>query len=483
MWEAIRSNQRKSWLLIGLMGVLLLALGAVIGASVEPQGGAPFGMAIAAGLWLVLWLVAAAGGDHLLLSSTGARRIEKHHAPQLWNLVEEMTIAAGLRQMPRVYVIDDDAPNAFAVGRRPERAAVAVTSGLLRRLNRDELQGVIAHEIGHVRNLDVRFMTTAAVMLGAIVLIAEVFLRALWYGGGRRMGRGERGGGQAQALLLLVAVALAILAPLLAQLLYFACSRRREYLADASAARFTRYPAGLANALKKIANHAGEQRNVSRVVAPMYIVNPLQSGVGLHLFSTHPPTEKRIRILLSMGDRAGLADYEAAYRQVHGQRARCLGARTLNADTSVPARAAGAATESPQDAVARARAVGDLTAALANYAFLSCPCGVRIKLPPDFKRPNVACPRCGRTHAVPTAVAVAATAAGVAAVTAAGGTTRDADVAPPPATPLRYVRTGRGWESFKCACGHPVQLSPGFSAPGVRCDKCGRQIEVVTRAP
>jgi len=418
MWEAIASNRRRSWLLIGLMGSLLVALGALIGTALapalaaysdpyhrtepDPYIGGLYGAGIALLLWFFLWGLARAGGDSLLLSSVGAQPIEKRHAPQLWNIVEEMTIAAGLRQMPKVYVIEDDMPNAFAVGHRADRATVAVTSGLLRRLNRDELQGVIAHEMGHIRNLDVRFLTLAGVMMGAIVLIADVFLRSLWYGGGgRRRSSSSRGGGQAQAILMLVAVVLAILAPLLAQLLYFACSRKREYLADASGASFTRYPEGLASALEKISRQVGGAQKVNRVVAPMYIVNPLQAGAAFSLFSTHPSTEKRVQILRSMAG-AGLADYEAAYRKVHGGSARCLGARTLAAAESAAARAPSAAAESKQDVVVRARAVGDLVAGLANFLLIPCDCGVRIKVPPKFTRPSVSCPRCGREHAVPT---------------------------------------------------------------------------------
>lgn len=232
MWEAIRSNQRRSWLLIGLMGVILLALGAVIGIALVPPIGDHYldphnrgpgidplitglwGAGVAFVIWLIMWVVAVVGGDAVLLSATGARRIQKEHAPQLWNTVEEMTIASGLGKMPKVYVIDDPAPNAFAVGYKSERAAVAVTSGLLRRLNRDELQGVVAHEIGHIRNLDVRFMTMAGIMVGSIALISDLFLYSLWFGAGRRRSSSSRGGGHVQMIMMLVAIAAAILAPI-----------------------------------------------------------------------------------------------------------------------------------------------------------------------------------------------------------------------------------------------------------------------------
>jgi heat shock protein HtpX len=308
--------------------------------SPERIAGGMLGVGVASVLWMVMMLAAYYGGDSLLLSSAKARRIQKEDLPQLWNVVEEMTIASGLGQMPKVYIIDDPEPNAFAVGRSPETASIAVTMGLLRRLNRDELQGVVAHEIGHIRNLDVRFMTLASVTLGTIVLLSEVFLRSMWYGGGRgRRRSSSSGGGQAQAILLVAALLVAILAPIAAQLLYFACSRKREYLADASAARFTRYPLGLASALEKIASTVSTgSKKVSRALAPMYIVNPLQSRSAVGLFSTHPPTEDRIRILRSMAGGAGLAQYEEAYRKVHGEGREAR--RSLERDTRRCPRAA-----------------------------------------------------------------------------------------------------------------------------------------------
>lgn len=475
MWEAIRSNRRRSYLLIGLMALILLALGASIGMAVAPPDGWLFGALGALALWLILWTVAASEGDAILLGSVSAREISKEDAPQLWNVVEEMTIAAGLGRMPRVYVIDDEVPNAFAVGRDPQKAAVAVTSGLLRRLDRDELQGVIGHELGHIRNLDVKFMTLAGVMVGAVVLLSEVFLRGLFYGAGRRRSRGGRGGGQAAALMLLIAIVVAILGPLVAQLLYFACSRRREYLADASSAQFTRYPEGLASALEKISRHAGAKtKSANRVVAPLYIVNPLQARGAFSLTSTHPPTEKRIAILRSMGGQAGLAAYEAAYRKVTGAKRGCIGAQTLSQAGDLPARPAspGAGRE---EAIVRSREALDLVDRLADFLFIACACGVRLKVPPEFRDPKLRCPRCGRVHELPTAELAALAAA---ATTAKKPPAR----AKPAAQPMRYRRTGTGWESFRCRCGQTIQLSPSFAAAAVRCPKCRQRIEIVFAA-
>ena len=303
MWEAIAANKRRSAALIIFMAALLAGMGLAIGYLV---GGTPetaqVGALIGLGVWGVMLLVNLAGGESVLLSSANAREVTHEQAPQLCNIVEEMRLSAALPAMPRVFIIDTPVPNAFAVGLKPERACVAVTTGLLERLSRDELQGVIAHELGHISNRDTLFMTLAGVTLGAIVLLADAGMRMMfWGGGGRRRSSSSGKGGGGAAILMIVALALAILAPLIARLLYFACSRQREYLADASAAQFTRYPAGLANALRKIAAQQDPKKiPVNRVVAPMYAINPLAAAGSFSVFGTHPPTEERIRRLMEM---------------------------------------------------------------------------------------------------------------------------------------------------------------------------------------
>jgi len=276
-------------------------------------------------VWAVWSLVSYFAGDSILLRTSGAREVSPDVHPQLFNVVEEMKIASGLPAMPRVYIIKARAPNAFAMGRKPEKAAVAVTAGLLSQLNRDELQGVIAHEVSHIKNRDIMFMTFAGIMLGSIVLISHIFLRSLWFSGGssRRYSSSKSGGGggQAQVIIMLVVIAVAILAPIMAQLLYFAISRKREYLADASAARFTRYPEGLASALEKISNNKLDLSKANKVTAPMYIANPLKKkGKQLsNLSSTHPPLKERIRILRTMSGGANYLQYQAAFADVKGK--------------------------------------------------------------------------------------------------------------------------------------------------------------------
>ena len=302
MWEAIAANKRKSAWLIVLMAFLLAGMGGAIGliAGETPET-AVVGLLGGLVVWGVLLLVNAFGGESVLLASANAREVSHADAPQLFNVVEEMRIAAALPAMPKVYIVDTPVPNAFAVGLNPERACVAVTRGLLERLGRDELQAVVAHELGHIANRDTLFMTIAGVTLGAIVLLADFGMRMLFWSGGRRRSSGNKNGGPAVAVAMVAAIALAILAPLVARLLYFACSRQREFLADASAAQFTRNPAALADALRKIASQQDPRKiPANRVVAPMYAVNPLAARGSSSIFGTHPPTEERIRRLLEM---------------------------------------------------------------------------------------------------------------------------------------------------------------------------------------
>jgi heat shock protein HtpX len=302
MYKQITSNKRKSLaLLVGFL-VLYGALGYLLSlwfgvAALVIAGGIAIGM-------LLLNLYAA---DDLVMAVAGARQIErKEEAPQLWRMVENLTITAGL-PMPRVYIVNDESPNAFAAGRSPKQAIVAVTTGLLERLDEEELEGVLAHEVSHIRNYDVRLMTWAAVLAGSIALLAQIFLRAMWFGGGGR-DRGSGGGGAGNIIVLVVVIVSLILAPIAAILIQFAISRRREYVADASAAELTRYPQGLASALEQISAAAKPSARLgNQAIAHLMIMAPLGArGHTSKLFSTHPPPEDRIARLAQM---AGGADH------------------------------------------------------------------------------------------------------------------------------------------------------------------------------
>ncbi len=395
MWEQIRFNRRRSVFVITGMGVLLIAMGMALGMLlIGSEGGMIGGGIIAFGLWLVMWLVTVSNGDNVLLQIAGAREIQHKDHPQLFNIVEEMTIAAALPKQPKVFIVDDPSPNAFATGRKPENAGVSVTTGLLRMLDRDELQGVVAHEIGHIKNRDVALMTTAGIMVGCIVLLAEIGIRALWWGGGARRSRSSNDQGGGQAVLMIVAVLLLILAPILSQLIYFALSRKREYLADASGAMFTRYPEGLASALEKLGGSQLPQADDSRVTAPMYIVHPLKEGEKRSItsaFTTHPPLADRVRVLRTMAGGSGLDAYETAFRQV--KKKGVIGARTLGDAQSFGIRKA--VEKDASTTTQRRRQASDAFLTASGYQKVDCgECGATLKIPPQMVSRIKTCPRC-----------------------------------------------------------------------------------------
>jgi len=401
MWEAIRANQRRAAVLVVVMAALLFAIGYALGELFEPGAG-PVGLGVAFVIWVAMTLVAYAAGDQVFLSLAGARKIAKADHPVLYNVVEEMAIAASLPRVPDVYIIDDQAPNAFATGRSPTTASVAVTAGLLETMSRDELQGVIAHELGHVTNRDVLYMLFVGIMMGTIVMLADVGIRVMFYGGGgRRRTSRSSGGGQGQAIVMIVALLLVVLAPVLAQLIYLALSRRREYLADACSALTTRNPGGLASALEKLQRSTAKLAAANRATAPMYIVNPLAvSEHGLaDLTSTHPPISQRIKILRAMAGEVGLAGYDEAFRTVTGRPVGVVPFSALRSGAAVAA----VAPASPGVLATRGervRAATDALWRLNGYVFVPCACGTGLKFPSAYAGRQIACPHCGTVHTV-----------------------------------------------------------------------------------
>jgi len=403
MWEQIRSNRIRSVFLVAGMGILLLALGYFLGYLFT--GDPVPGIIIAVIVWAIMNLVAYFQGDSILLSVSGARKINRDDHPRLYNIVEEMKIASGLPKMPDIYIIDDPSPNAFATGRSPDKASIAVTSGLLEKMNRDELQGVIGHEVSHIKNRDVMLMSLAGVILGTVVILAWYASRMLFFSGmaGSRRSSRSGGGGGGQIIILAVGIILMILAPIAAQLLYYAVSRKREYLADASSALYTRYPEGLASALEKIAANTQPVKTANRATAPMYIVNPLR-GEGMaasDLTSTHPPISKRVKILRSMAG-ASYADYEKAYQKISG--GSVMPASALAGTTGfVAVREASAAKEPAAEAtdrIQRTRETSNLMWRMGNYRTVHCQCGANLRVPASFRESTVRCPRCGRLNQV-----------------------------------------------------------------------------------
>lgn len=292
MYEHISSNLWRSRVLV----VLFVAILAGMGYLFAEVTGYPEILPLA----VVFAVLSAIGSyyysDKIVIAMSRARPATREEYAHLVNSVEGLALAAGI-PVPKIYVIDDTAPNAFATGRDPEHGVIAVTTGLLQKLNRVELEGVIAHEMSHIKDYDIRLMTLVAVLAGTVVLLSDWMMRTFWWGGGRR--RRQSGGG---LIVLLIALVAAILAPIVATLIQLAISRKREFLADAQGAMLTRYPEGLASALEKIAADTEPLEVANKATAHMYIVNPLKDigGTLSSLFSTHPPIEERVRRLREM---------------------------------------------------------------------------------------------------------------------------------------------------------------------------------------
>ena len=315
-YSQISANRRNSFLLAAVVVILFGLLGFTIGyALVGSTSGALGVMALALGIGAVSGVGSYFSGDKLVLAVSGAREIGEDQAPQLMNVIRELTIAADV-PMPKVYVIDDTAPNAFATGRDPKHASVAITTGLLEKLDREELQGVIGHELSHVRNFDIRFSLIVGVMVGTIAILADFFLRfTFWSGvGGRRSSNRDSGGNGAQAIVAIIAIVLAILAPIISRFIQLAVSRQREYLADASSVELTRNPYGLERALAKIASDQEVLEVANRGTQHMYFTNPIKKfeARSSGLMDTHPPILDRINRLRELTGDPPLGSAESA---------------------------------------------------------------------------------------------------------------------------------------------------------------------------
>ncbi len=297
MYKQITANKRKSILLIVLFVIFVIFLGWLFGQFTGDNYGA---LSTALIISLIMATTSYYGGDKVALWTAGAKGpIKKEDDPYVYRLVENLCITAGL-PMPKIYLIPDPAPNAFATGRDPKHASIALTTGLVEKLENEELEGVIAHELSHIKNYDIRLMMIVIVLVGIVALMSDWLLRFRFFGG-RRDDRG--GGGQIGTILLLAGIVLAILSPLIAKLIQLAVSRKREFLADADGALLTRYPEGLARALEKIAAYKEPLRRANDATAHLYISNPFgeRTKKFFHkLFSTHPPIEERIKALREM---------------------------------------------------------------------------------------------------------------------------------------------------------------------------------------
>lgn len=293
IYSAISANIWKSYFILFLFIIFAGTVGYVFGRATSYGPSWGIGIFIVA---IIYSFVSYFYSDKMVLATSGAKQIRKADHPELYRIVENLALGDGL-PIPKIYIMHDPSPNAFATGRDPKHAAVAVTTGILERLNRAELEGVIAHELSHVKNYDTRLLAMTAVLVGFISLLADMFMHSLWFR------NNDRNNGS-QAIFFFIAIALAIIAPIVASLIQLSISRKREFLADASGSLLTRYPEGLASALEKISADSRPLKAATGATAHLFIVNPLKgkgfSGWLTHLFSTHPPIEERIKILRSM---------------------------------------------------------------------------------------------------------------------------------------------------------------------------------------
>lgn len=297
IYDAAAANRWRTLALIAVFTTVVSLLAYFVGEYFAPGGGVA-ALPLAVGFSGLSAAGSYFAGDKVVLAQSQARELRDGEEQQLRNIVDTLAIGLGV-QPPKLYVIEDSAPNAFATGRDPKHASIAVTRGLLDKLDRTELEGVIAHEMSHVANRDIRVMLLVTVLVGTVALITDIMWRSMRFGGRRREGRGGGGGG----IIALIALVLVILTPVIAALIQFAVSRQREYLADASGALLTRYPPGLASALRKIAGDKEPLEVANKATAPLYIANPLHDAPTFldGLFNTHPPIAERIRRLEAMG--------------------------------------------------------------------------------------------------------------------------------------------------------------------------------------
>jgi len=285
-------NIRKTWFLIFVFLVFIIGLGWFF----SYQFQSPIILVIAVVFSSSMSFISYWYSDKIVLKMSKAKEVKHEENPELYHIVENLCITAGL-PMPRIYIIEEMSPNAFATGRNPEHAVVAVTRGLLEKLDRSELEGVLAHELSHIGNRDILLQTVVVVLVGMVALLSDFFVRWSIFGGGKR---GNREGGQLAGIMVIVGFVLAILSPLIATLIHMAISRKREYLADADGALLTRYPEGLANALEKISGDQTPLKAANKATAHLYISNPFKKKKISKIFSTHPPIEKRVNILRGM---------------------------------------------------------------------------------------------------------------------------------------------------------------------------------------
>lgn len=511
--ELIRANKRKSLYLLILSMVIMLIVGYVLGDLLFSQFNSPriinyeqkrmyfaFGFSAFIGFieFIQIYFIFN-GKPKTLFKQLGLKPAAQTKFRKLNNVIAEMSIAAGLSKPPQAYVIPSKAINAMAFGTKPEHSAICVTAGLLSVCNRDELQGVVAHELSHILNQDILLLEVCRSTLGMVIVLREVMLRSMYWGSlGRANYRSSSSKSRSSNLhlvFIIIGVIFAIIAPLLVQLIYFALSRQREYLADAYSAKLTRYPAGLASALTKIAYSSHSIDKIDKVTSAAFIDQPFGNVVITSKGTrTHPPIWNRIKILQQMSGGAGYIDYKKAYQKVTQSAPGFMPSSMANSRISFPIRAAmpladePGAINSPQELrhLEKNLRSDDVIRISEGYGFVNCECGMNIKIPPEYKKFQVKCPRCGRIHILEDKMQATLSNllddnnSSEALISPVTESVKKEKEKPDYSAEERqvYKKTGKGWEKIKCRCGNEVELSPTFVGRFISCRKCGRKINI-----
>lgn len=335
-------------------------------------------------------IVASRDSKNVFLKLSNARFALRAYYPKLFNIVQEMSIASGLSTMPDIYIIDEDSPNAFACGKDHKTASIVVTKGLLARLNRDELQAVVAHEISHIVNRDILYLMYTSCLLGCMVFISDFVIKFLRSCSNRRSFNGG-------AIYIIPFVLISLVLVALSKIFYFCLSKKREYLADACAVQYTRNPMALANALKKIDEEQTYFVNTNPITSAMFIVSPLNNKE-----KTHPPIEKRIQILLRLSS-CNIAAYNNSYQKVLGKKSSIVSKKIIDKPSYskvIPIVATTLANQTVQDKIANHREAYDTMLKMENYIFIKCDCDTKLKVPKELKGQKIPCPHCKKMHLI-----------------------------------------------------------------------------------
>ncbi len=391
MWELINKNKSKTFLFVFLMALCFGLMAYCLAETLKIYNISPIWVYIVVyGYFFVTLIIASHDSKNVFLKLSNARFALRAYYPKLFNIVQEMSIASGLSTMPEIYIIDEDSPNAFACGKDPQTASVVVTKGLLARLNRDELQAVVAHEISHIVNRDILYLLYTSCLLGCMVFISDFVIKFLRSCSNRRSFNGG-------AIYIIPFVLISLVLVALSKIFYFCLSKKREYLADACAVQFTRNPMALANALKKIDEEQTYFVNTNPITSAMFIVSPLNNKE-----KTHPPIEKRIQILLRLSS-CNIAAYNNSYKKVLGKKSSIVSKKIIDKPSYskvIPIVATTLANQTVQDKIANHREAYDTMLKMENYIFIKCDCDTKLKVPKELKGQKIPCPHCKKMHLI-----------------------------------------------------------------------------------